>query len=427
VAGDEVFHKCAWRLLPLVVAAYLANYLDRTTVGFAALRMNRDLGFSPSVYGFGAGVFFLSYALFMLPSNLVLHRVGGRRWFALLLVAWGASAAANALIQGAASFYALRLLLGVAEAGFFPGIIFYLTLWFPKAYIGRANAVFMCATSGSLVLGGPLASVILGFDGAAGLHGWQWLFLLEGLPSCLIGIAVLAWLSDEPSRASWLNDEERRIVTSRIGAEASAKQQDAFVALRDPRVIMLGVAYAGLLLTGYGFQFWLPLLMQGMGFSIPMNGLIVALIYAAQIPAILVWGRASDRHGERIWHVALGALFGAAALVVASVTHSTFLALVAITAAGVSEVAVLAPFYSISSSFLSGRAMAVGYAVVNTLGNLLGGFGGQYAIGILRERSGGYVAVFVVLSAALVLSAILVLAVGRSVSHRVARISAPAE
>ena len=190
---------------------------------------------------------------------------------------------------------------------------------------------------------------------------------------------------------------------------------------------MLGVAYAGLLLTGYGFQFWLPLLVQGMGFSIPMNALIITLIYAVQIPAILLWGRASDRRGERIWHVALGALFGAAALIVASVTHSTFLALFAITATGVSEVAVLAPFYSISSSFLSGRAMAVGYAVINTLGNLLGGFGGQYAIGILREQSGGYAAVFAALSAALVLSAILVLAVGRLSAPRALHFAAPAE
>ncbi len=362
MSEPQIFSKCAWRLLPLIVAAYLINYLDRTSVGFAALTMNKDLGFSPSVYGLGAGIFFFSYSLLMVPANLALHRIGARRWIAFLLAAWGVAAAANALIRGPETFYSLRFLLGAAEAGFFPGIIFYLTLWFPKARIGRANAMFMCATSGSLVIGGPLASLILGFEGAAGFHGWQWLFLLEGMPACLMGIAIFKLLPDGPARAPWLKDDEKQFIAARLHAEDSAKERDALRALRDPRVLMLGLAYAGLLFAAYGIQFWLPLIVQGMGFSNTANGFIVACVYGVQLPGMILWGRSSDRRGERVWHVAMGALLGAAGLVVASVAQSTLVALLALAVTGIAVSSVFAPFYGLSSSFLSGPAMAMASA-----------------------------------------------------------------
>jgi ACS family tartrate transporter-like MFS transporter len=420
MTDERLFAKCAWRLLPLLTAAYVANYLDRTNLGFAALTMNRDLGFSSSIYGLGAGIFFLSYSLLMVPSNLVLYRVGARRWIFFLLLAWGAAATANAFIRGPESFYGLRFLLGVAEAGFFPGIIFYLTLWFPKTHLVRANAVFMCATSASLVMGGPLASLILGLDGVAGIRGWQWLFVLEGLPSCLMALAVLRFLPDGPARASWLTDDERQRLSSHLNAEDGTKEQNGIRALRDPRVLMLGVAYAGMLFAAYGFNFWLPLLVQGMGFSTAATGPIVALVYLASLPAMIVWGRSSDRRGDRIWHVALAALFAAAALLVASALQSTFLVLLALAAATIAVASMMAPFYGISSLFLSGPAMASGYGLVNTLGNLLGGFGGQYAIGLIREQTGGYAAALVAIATTLVFSALLVLAVGRAIGSRAA-------
>ena len=210
-----------------MIAGYLINFLDRTNLGFAALTMNKDLGFSPSVYGLGSGLFFLSYSLLVVPANLMQHKIGARRWLFALFVAWGAAASANALIRGPQSFYALRLLLGVAEAGFFSGVIYYLTLWFPKAWLARVNAMFMCAVAGSAIIGGPLASLILRLDGMAGIRGWQWLFLLEGVPACVMGFIILRLLTDAPAQARWLTADEKRFVITRLDAEQGSKEQRA--------------------------------------------------------------------------------------------------------------------------------------------------------------------------------------------------------
>src|SRR5579864_3807146 len=212
MVDDRIFAKCALRLLPLITAAFIVNFLDRTNVGFAALTMNRDLGFTPTVYGLGAGIFFVSYSLFQVPANLALHRIGARRWISCILALWGAAAAATALTRGPISFYVLRFLLGMAEAGFFPGIILYLTFWFPKEFLGRFTAMFMAGNVLSFVIGGPLASLILRLDGVAGMHAWQWLFVIEGVPACIIAVAVLTVLPDGPGDAPWLNDNERRLV-----------------------------------------------------------------------------------------------------------------------------------------------------------------------------------------------------------------------
>jgi ACS family tartrate transporter-like MFS transporter len=394
------------------------NYLDRTNVGFAALTMNTDLGFSPSVYGLGAGIFFVSYSLFQVPANLMLHRVGARRWIFLLLATWGAAAAASALIRDPASFYGLRFLLGVAEAGFFPGIILYLNLWFPKAYLGRFTAIFMSAPIASLVIGGPLASLILGLDGLAGIRGWQWLFLLEGLPACLIGVAVLKLLPDGPSHASWLGNDERNIIATRIKAESSAKDERLLSALLDLRVLLLGLAYGGILFAIFGLNFWLALVIQGMGFSNTATGFIAALVYAPSAPAMILWGASSDRKGERIWHVALAALFAAAALVLASIVQSDVVLLLALAGAAMGMNSVLAPFYSVPALFLSGRAMAGGFALISTIGGLLGGFAGQYVIGVIREQTGGYAAAFAAMGIVLVLSAVIVIALARTLAPR---------
>src|SRR5690348_2957981 len=253
---DRVFAKCAWRLIPLLLAAYIANYIDRTNVGFAALTMNRDLGFSPSVYGFGAGVLFVSYGLFQVPSNIMLHGVGARRWICLIIGAWGLVSAASALIQGPLSFYAVRFLLGMTEAGLVPGVILYLTFWFPKAWLGRTTAIFMTATGVAPVIGGPIASIVLRLDGILGIHGWRWLFLIEALPPLVIALAVILLLPDRPARAAWLSVAERSLIEQRIQREEGAKERDLIRALRDPRVLMLGLGYGLYLAAGYGLSFW---------------------------------------------------------------------------------------------------------------------------------------------------------------------------
>jgi MFS transporter, ACS family, tartrate transporter len=405
-------------LLPLITAAFIVNYIDRTNVGLAALTMNRDLDFAPSVYGLGAGIFFISYSAFQVPANVVLHKIGARRWIFFILMIWGLTAAANALIRGPADFYLLRFVLGGFEAGFFPGMILYLTYWFPKRYFGRFTAIFMTGNVASFVIGGPIASFVLPLDGAAGLHGWQWLFVLEGLPACLIGLAVLRFLPDRPANAQWLDEGERRYVASSVEHEQSTKEQDLLRSLRDPRVLALGIAYGGILFAIYGFGFWLPLLMQGAGFPNSRIGFLTALLYLAAIPAMILWGRSSDRKDERIWHVSTAALAAAAALFVASAVHSTVLLLIALAVTGAAMYASLAPFYGIASSFLSGPAMAAGIALINMIGGLLGGFAGQYVIGIIRERTGGYAVALAVIAASLVISACIVVALGRAMAPK---------
>ena len=412
--GETVFTKCAFRLLPLITAAFIINFLDRTNVGFAALTMNRDLGFAPSVYGLGAGIFFVSYSLFQVPSNLVLHRIGARRWISCILMIWGITAAANALISGAASFYVLRFVLGASEAGFFPGMILYLTFWFPKRHFARISAAFTAGNVASFVIGGPLASFVLSLDGVDGLHGWQWLFLLEGLPACMIGLAVLNFLPDGPANAPWLDADERRYIAAHLENEHAAKEQNVLRGLLDARVIALGVAYGGILFAIYGFGFWLPLLIQGAGFSNRANGLIIALLYIAAIPAMVLWGHSSDRKDERIWHTASAALVAACALFIASAATNNLVLLVAFAATGIAIYSTIAPLYGVVASFLTGPAVAAGIALINMIGGLLGGFAGQYVIGIIRERTGSYAVALAVIAASLVISAVIVLALGRA-------------
>ncbi len=422
---DRVFAKCAWRLLPLITAAFIVNFLDRTNVGFAALTMNHDLGFSPSVYGLGAGIFFVSYSVFQIPSNLMLHGIGARRWIFLILTAWGVTAAATAMSWDAGSFYALRFLLGAFEAGFFPGMILYLTLWFPRQYLGRFTAIFMAGNVASFVIGGPIASFVLSLDGAAGLHGWQWLFLLEGLPACLTGMAVLKFLPDSPADASWLTDNERRYVAGRVNREQDVKEHDLLRGLRDPRVLALGLAYGGILFAIYGFGFWLPLLVQGAGFSNRATGFVTAAVYVAAIPAMLLWARRSDAKDERIWHTASATIIAALALFVASVLQNTTILLLGLAITSAAIYSTLTPFYGVASSFLTGRAMAGGFAFINMAGGLLGGFAGQYVIGIVRERTGAYSAALALMGVTLLVSAVIVITLGRVMTARKSTLPLP--
>ena len=416
MSDDRVFGKCAWRLVPVLLAAYIANYIDRTNIGFAALTMNSELGFSPAVYGFGAGIFFLSYALFQVPSNLVLHRVGARRWICFIIALWGFASTGTAFIRGAGDFYAVRFLLGIAEAGLVPGVVLYLTLWFPKAWLCRTTAIFMTATGIAPIIGGPLASFILRLNGAFGISGWRWLFVVEGLSPLLVAAAVFVLLPDRPSYAQWLTDEEKRFIEQRIRQEDAAKERSVMRALRDVRVLLLGLGYGLQLFGGYGLTLWMPLVIQQMGFSNSATGFVTALVFLAALPAMVLWARHSDQNEERIKHAAAAGLLMSASFAVAAASPFDSITLLALALAAIGAGSLLAPYYGIPPLFLTGPAMAGGFALMNAMANLLGGFGGQYAIGFLRQQTGNYSAVFAVLSASTLLTALIVLGVGRLIA-----------
>jgi ACS family tartrate transporter-like MFS transporter len=418
-AEQQVFAKCAKRLIPFIFLLYLVNFVDRVNVGFAALTMNKDLGFTPAVYGFGAGIFFAGYSLFQIPANLILEKVGARRWIFCILLVWGVISASNALVQGASGFYAVRVLLGLAEAGFFPGMVLYLTYWFPKAYRARFVALFMVAIPFANIIGAPLSTFILGLDGAGGLHGWQWMFLIEGLPACALAFVVLALLPSGPKEASWLTEEEKRIVAARLKADDTAEHQRFLPALLDIRLYALGIVYLGYATAYYGVQLWMPQIVQAMGFSNLATGFLVALPFVAAMIAMILWGQSSDRSGERIWHVALPLLAALAGLVVASAGSSSNLTVfLALTVVLIGVMSFQGPFWTLPPAFLGGSAAAGGIALINTVGTGGGGFLGPYLTGLFRQATGDFSAGMLALALAPAIGAAVVLALKRSVESK---------
>jgi ACS family tartrate transporter-like MFS transporter len=417
MSDDKVFAKCAWRLIPFMMLLYIVNYLDRVNVGFAALTMNKDLGFSPSVFGFGAGIFFFSYALCQIPSSVMLQRFGAKRAVSCIMAAWGLLSASTALVQGQTSFYILRFLLGVAEAGFFPGMVFYLTLWFPRGYRARFTAMFVTGIPLASIIGGPLSGLILGMDGLGGLHGWQWLFLMEGVPAGLLAFAVLKYLPDSPASAPWLSLDEKETVVGHIATDDLVGKRDLWPALRDPRVLALGLVGFGNGAALYGSQLWLPQIIRAMGFSNLGTGFVIALPYVAGMAAMILWGRSSDHRGERVWHIAIACLISAAGFAAASLTQSNVITVLALTFGVVGTLAYFGPFFSFPSSFSSGPAAAGGIALVNTLSNF-GGFLGPTVFGMIKERTGNYADAMVALAIALTASAVIVLALGLAMASR---------
>ena len=425
--GDRVFVKCAWRLIPFMMLLYLVNFIDRSNVGFAALTMNADLGFSPAVFGFGAGIFFVGYAFFQVPANVILERVGARRWIFWIMAMWGLLSASNAFVQSATSpFMPCAFSSASQRPGFFPGMLLYLTYWFPRAYLARFTASFMVAIPLSFVVGGPLASLILGMDGIAGLHGWQWLFLIEGVPAFLLSFAVLKLLPDGPKSAAWLSIEEKTVIAVRLNAEdASQGRDNLWRVLRDPRVVALGVANFSFQSCAYGVALWLPQMVQAMGFSNRAIGVVVALPFVAGAAAMMLGGRSSSIRGERIWHVALPWLVTALCFAIASSTQSIPIALAAVAIGLINLLAGQGTFYSLPSSFLSGTAAAGGIGLFNTLGSL-GGFFGPTFIGVLTEGTGNYAAGMAAVAVGFVVSVLIVLGVGRAIATRPAMLMSKA-
>jgi ACS family tartrate transporter-like MFS transporter len=416
MSEDRVFAKCAWRIIPFVTLLYIVSFLDRVNVGFAALTMNKDLGFSPAIYGIGAGIFFLGYGPFQFPANLILHRFGARRWLSLILLIWGAISTANALISGPLSFYLLRFLLGLAECGLVPGVLLYLTYWFPLAYRTRFAATFLAGSPVAFLIGGPLSAFILQMEGVGGLHGWQWLFILEGFPACVLAFFVFRSLPDRPGEARFLSAEEKAIVASRLSDEWKPEKASLASVLLDFRVIALGFVNFGVLASGYGAGLWLPQIIAGMGFSTFATGFLIVIPYLAAVIVMILWGRSSDIRDERIWHIAIPAFVAAGGFAVASVSTSTTLSLIALSFAAAGIFASLAPQVSAVSSFLSGPAVAAGIGLMTGIGTT-GGLLGPMLIGFLT-KDGDYSRAMMALAAGLFMAAVLALVVGRSLAPR---------
>jgi MFS transporter, ACS family, tartrate transporter len=387
----STINAISWRLIPFLILAYFLAYLDRVNLGFAALTMNADLKFSPLIFAWGAGIFFIGYFIFEIPSNLALEKFGASRWIARIMVTWGVISALMAMVNGEWSFYIIRFLLGVAEAGFFPGIILYLTYWFPAEYRARFMAAFGIAVPLSTVIGAPISGLLLGLDGAMGLKGWQWLFILEGIPSVLLGLVTWFYLTDKPEKASWLTSEQKAWLASKLEAERAAKESVRHFslgqALASPKVIALCVIYFGFVGALYGMQFWLPQIVKAFGLTNAQTGFVTAIPYLFGTIAMILWARHSDATRERIAHVGGPLLLTAVALALSSYIKDPTITMVVLTIAAIGVFCCFAVFWTLPTAWLSGTAAAGAIALINSVGNLAG-FGGPYLVGWVKEATG---------------------------------------
>jgi D-galactonate transporter len=409
-----VIDRVTRRLIPFVFLSYVVAYVDRVNVGFAAGALQRDLGLTGTQFGIGAGLFFIGYCVFEIPSNLILERVGARRWIARIMITWGLVSMATMFARDATSFYAARVLLGLAEAGFFPGVVLYLTYWIPASERARTGALFMMASPVAIIVGAPVSEAVLGLDGLFGLHGWQWLFLLEGVPAVFLGLLSLRVLTDGPAQASWLSPDDRAWLTRTMDEERSRRASVGHVSiprtLRSGRVWLLCVVYFLNASVTYGIFLWLPKILQdasgtsGYGLST-----LTSIPFAAALVAMVLIGRHSDRTGERKRHVAACAGTAAAGLLVAVAFQGSMWGLVlGFTLSQVGQRSVMSVFWAIPPIILGGTAAAAGFGLINAVGNL-GGFFGPSIMGALHDATGSYTGGLLVLAGALVLEAIIVL------------------
>ena len=409
--------KVALRLIPFLGVLYFINYLDRTNIGFAKLTMSDDLQLTETMFGLASGLFFIGYLFFEVPSNLALHRFGARRWIARIMVSWGIVASLMSLANSAQSLYIMRVLLGIAEAGFFPGILLYLTFWFPRKERVRLIGWFLVAIPASSALGSPISSAILQYgDGLMGLEGWRLMFLLEGLPAIVLGVVTWFYLPDRPADASWLEKDERDWLTNTIEAEereVEARHGSASVlrSLINPRVICLGLVYFGIVYGLYALSFFLPTIVAGFSqqfgttFSLVQTGLIVSVPFVIGAVAMVFWSKHSDRTEERVWHVALPALLAGVSIPVALYLGSPFAVMIAVTLTSIGIFCALPVFWYLPSVFLTGAGAAAGIALINSLGNT-SGFAAPYITGRLADLTGNFEAGMWVVSAVVLLAAV---------------------
>ncbi len=404
--------KVTWRIVPFIMLLYFVAYLDRVNVGFAAITMNEDIGLSQAAFGLGAGLFFIGYFLFEVPSNLILYRVGARVWIARIMFTWGIISGAMAFVEGPISFYILRFLLGAAEAGFFPGIILYLSYWFPKRYRAGITAMFMAAVPISIALGSPLSGWLMSFDGMGGLHGWQWLFLIEAAPALILAGVVLIYLTDRPEKADWLSLEEKDWLQKRMKQEEAPASDDhgfggVIKALLNPIILVLALVYFGTSAGLYTIGIWAPQIIAQFDLTVGEIGLINAIPPIFAVLAMVFWARHSDKTEERHMHVFLACLIAAIGLFFAAYAQSLVAVVIALIVVNVGVSSAKAPLWAIPTQYLTGRSAAAGIAAINSIGNL-GGFFGPTLIGFIKSSTGNYTWGLIGVSISLAVSASLV-------------------
>jgi D-galactonate transporter len=409
----RAYAKVFWRIVPFLMLCYVVAYLDRVNVGFAKLQMSQDLAFSETVYGLGAGIFFLGYFLFEVPSNILMHRIGARIWIARIMITWGLVSAAFVFVKTPAMFYFMRFLLGLAEAGFYPGIILYLTYWYPAHRRARIIAVFMSAIPVAGIFGNPLSGWIMdAFHGSSGMQGWQWMFILEAIPALLIGVLVLLYLKNGIRDAHWLTEPEKRLLEAEIRADHRGTQSDHSLGavFKSGRVWLMCLIYFAFVMGQYGLTFWMPTLIKATGVKGNLNiGLLSAIPFVCAVIAMNLFGRSADARRERRWHLVIPAMLGAAGFVVAaSFVDNTVVAVAALSLAAAGVLTCAPLFWSLPTSFLSGAAAAVGIAMINSVGNLAG-FVSPYLVGTLKDLTHSTQSGMYVLAAMLVLGSVAVL------------------
>ena len=413
----ETIRRAAWRLMPLLMLGYFCAYLDRVNVGFAGLTMNKALGLTAAQFGFGSGVFFLGYFLAEIPSNLILAKVGARRWIARILLTWGIISGLTAFVWSEWSFYGVRFLLGLAEAGFYPGIILYMTWWFPSYYRSRMMGIFQSASVISLIIGPIVSAQLLGMDGVLGIAGWQWLFIVEALPPIIMCFVILALLTDHPRQAHWLRPEQREWLEGRIEAERVQREAirrfELGEAMRNPRVWWLTLVYFGQNVSNYGLLIFLPQIVKAFGVSTQMTGWISAIPFVFAAVAMIYWGYHSDRNGERTKHVATACLVCAAGLgacIFIGINRPVII-MIALIIGVMGQQSIAPTFWSLPTAMLSGTAAAGGIALINSVGNL-GGFLGPYMFGLVKDATGSDTVGLLAIATAPVISAIVLFALG---------------
>jgi MFS transporter, ACS family, tartrate transporter len=414
----DTIRRVAWRLIPLLMLGYFCAYLDRVNVGFAGLTMNKALGFSAAVFGFGGGVFFVGYFLAEIPSNLILEKVGARRWIARILLTWGIISALTAFVWNDWSFYGIRFLLGIAEAGFYPGIVLYLTWWFPSYYRSRMMAIFQSASVISLIIGPPVSAWLLTMDGMFGLQGWQWLFLIEALPPVIMCFVIYFLLTDKPKDAHWLPAEQRTWLQGRLDSEVKQREAvhryELMEAMRNPRVWLLTLVYFGQNVSGYGLLIFLPTIIKSFGLSTQMVGVVNAVPFVFAAVAMIWWGMRSDHSGSRSMYVAAACAVSAAGLIIGSfigIGHPALM-MVALTVGIMGQYSIAPTFWPLPTAMLSGIAAAGGIALINSVGNL-GGFVGPYMFGLIKDAMGGSdQGALLALAAAPIMSMVVLLLLG---------------
>ena len=416
-AITAIMSKITWRIVPFLMAAYFIAFVDRVNAGFAALQMNHDIGLTQAAFGLGGGLFYVTYVLFEIPSNLAMKKVGAKIWIARIMISWGLVSAAMAFVQGPNSFYAVRLLLGAAEAGFFPGVILYLTYWFPREYRARIVAIFMVAIPVSSFLGSPISAALLGIHGWQGLRGWQWMFILEGVPAMLLGVATIFVLPNRPADASFLSPDERALVERKLNDEADSdttttRHTSLWAVMSDKYVLAASFIYAGASGASQCLSLWQPQIIKSFGLTNMQTGLLNSIPFGIASVLMIIWGRTSDRSGERIWHTAFPLALLAASLAASLATNSLTPTILILCVAVTATYIVKGPFWALSTEWLSAGSAAAGIAQINAIGNI-GGFIGTWLLGVIKDLTGSYPLGLLPLAAISTVGCLLVLTIGR--------------